>query len=199
MNETIDYYSEHSEQFARRYEKIKPQAVHAAWKHLLPDTKSKILDVGAGSGRDAGWLAGRGHNVVAVEPADNLRKKAIGLHPHDAIHWVNDRLPDLKEVHRLEQVFDVILVSAVWMHLARSDRSGAFDSVYRLLDQAGIMMISFRKGTAADRPAMYPVTGDEIRALARQYGLEVVINIRNDDLYNRTEVHWETFVLKHRI
>ena len=196
MSETIDYYSRHAEQLAQRYEKLEPQTVHAAWKHLLPDSKSRILDVGAGSGRDAAWFAGRGHRVVAVEPADNLRKKAIGLHPHDAIHWVNDRLPDLKEVHRLEQVFDVILVSAVWMHLAHSDRSGAFDSLYTLLDPAGIMIIGFRKGTAADGPAMYPVTGDEIRHLAEQCGLDVIINIQNDDLYNRTEVQWETIVLK---
>ena len=196
MNEIIEYYSKHSEQLTSRYEKLTPQAVHAAWKHLLPDSKSMILDVGAGSGRDAAWLAERGHGVVAVEPAENLRKKAIGLHLHDAIHWVNDRLPDLKEVHRRELVFDVILVNAVWMHLAQSDRIGAFDSLYTLLDSAGIMIISFRKGTAPDGPAVYPVTGDEIRNLAEQYGLHVIINIQNDDLYNRTEVQWETFVLE---
>jgi protein-L-isoaspartate O-methyltransferase len=196
MNEIIKYYSRHSEQLTSRYEKLTPQAVHAAWKHLLPDSKSRILDVGAGSGRDAAWLAGRGHSVVAVEPADNLRKKAIGLHPHSTIHWVNDRLPDLKEVHRLAHVFDVILLSAVWMHLPQSDRLGAFDSLYTLLDPAGIMIISFRKGTAADGPAVYPVTGDEIRNLAGRYGLHVIINIQNNDLYNRTEFQWETIVLK---
>ena len=196
MNEIIDYYSKHSEQLTSRYEKLRSQAVHAVWKHLLPGSQSQILDVGAGSGRDAAWLAGCGHSVVAVEPADNLRNKAIGLHPHDAIKWVNDRLPELKEVHRLDLVFDVILVSAVWMHLAPSDRLQAFESLYTLLDPAGIMVISFRKGTAADEPAVYAVTGDEIRNLARQYGLDVVINIQNDDLYHRTEVQWETIVLK---
>ena len=196
MNEIIEYYSRHSEQLTGRYEKLPPQAVHAAWKHLLPDSKSRILDVGAGSGRDAAWLAERGHCVVAVEPADNLRKKAIGLHPHDAIHWVNDRLPDLKEIHRLEQVFDVILVSAVWMHLPQSDRLGAFDSLYTLLDPAGIMIISFRNSPLVERPVMYPVTGAEIPDLARQFRLDVVINIQNDDMFNRTEVRWQTVVMR---
>ncbi len=196
MNEIIDYYSNHSEQLTSRYEKLRSQAVHAVWRHLLPDSKSQILDVGAGSGRDAAWLAERGHSVVAVEPSDNLRNKAIGLHPHDAIIWVNDRMPELKEVHRLELVFDVILVSAVWMHLAPSDRQQAFESLYTLLDPFAIMVISFRKGTSADGPAVYAVTGDEIRNLARQYGLDVIINIQNEDLYHRTEVQWETIVLK---
>jgi 2-polyprenyl-3-methyl-5-hydroxy-6-metoxy-1,4-benzoquinol methylase len=196
MGEIIKYYSRHSEQLISRYEKLTPQEVHAAWKHLLPDSKSRILDVGAGSGRDAAWLARRGHSVVAVEPADNLRKKAIGLHPHNAIHWVNDRLPDLKEVHRLAQVFDVILLSAVWMHLRQSDRSGAFDSLYTLLDPAGIMIISFRNSPHADRPVMYPVTGAEILDLARQFKLDVVINIQNDDMFNRAEVVWQTVVMR---
>ena len=113
MNDIIDNYSANADRLIERYEKLAPEAVHAAWKHLLPDSKSRILDVGAGSGRDAAWLAGYGHSVVAVEPADNLRQKAISLHPHDAIHWINDRLPDLNEVHRLEQDFDVKWETAV--------------------------------------------------------------------------------------
>ena len=196
MNEIIEYYSKHSEWLINRYEKLAPQALHAAWKHLLPDSQSMILDVGAGSGRDAAWLAEIGHSVVAVEPADNLRKKAIGLHSCDAIHWVNDWLPDLKEIHRLEQVFDVILVSAVWMHLAESDRAQAFESLYKLLAPAGIMIISFRNSPHVDRPAMYPVTGAEIRDMGRQFKLSVVINVQNDDLYNRADVRWQTVVMR---
>ena len=196
MSETIDYYSRHAEQLAQRYEKLEPQTVHAAWRHLVPASKSRILDVGAGSGRDAAWFAGLGHRVVAVEPADNLREKAIALHPHDAIQWVNDRLPDLKTIHRLKPGFDVILVSAVWMHLAQSDRPRAFESLYTLLNPGGILVISIRKGQTADGPAMLPVTGEEIRNLARQFEMDDVINIKNNDLYNRTEVQWETAVLK---
>ncbi len=196
MNDIIDYYSANADRLIERYEKLAPEALHAAWKHLMPEVKSRILDVGAGSGRDAAWFAVSGHHVVAVEPADHLREKAIALHPHHTVQWINDRLPDLKLVHRLNWGFDVILVSAVWMHLAEPDRVRAFESLYTLLNPAGILIISFRNGTAADGPAMYPVTVAEIRDMARLFKLGVLIDIQNDDMYNRTDVRWQTVVMR---
>ena len=199
MNDIIEYYSQNAERLTQRYEELSPQRIHAAWAHLMPQSKSNILDVGAGSGRDAAWFAGRGHSVFAVEPADNLRQKAMSVHPDDGILWINDRLPDLKNVHRLNRGFDVILVSAVWMHLAPADRHRAFESLHPLLNPAGLLIISFRKGPAPKRPAMFPVTANEIRDLARQFELFVVAEIKNDDLYHRAGVRWETVVLKRRI
>jgi protein-L-isoaspartate O-methyltransferase len=196
MNEISDYYSRNADRLIDRYEKLAPQAVHAAWIHLVPETRSRILDVGAGSGRDAAWFAGLGHCVIAVEPADNLRKKAIALHSRADVRWIKDRLPGLNLVHRLNAGFDVILVSAVWMHLTQTDRPRAFESLYTLLNPAGILIISIRYGPVAGRPAMFPATGSEIGNLARQLGLDVVINVQNDDLYHRTEVRWETVVLR---
>ena len=40
---------------------------------LIPATPSRVLDVGAGTGRDAAALAALGHSVVAVEPTPELR------------------------------------------------------------------------------------------------------------------------------
>ena len=177
MNDIIDYYSRHSERLTQRYEKLAPEMVNAAWAHLVPESKSAVLDVGAGSGRDAAWFADRGHRVVAVEPADNLRKKANALHPHPAIQWVNDRLP-------------------VWMHLSPILRSRAFGSLYTLLNHAGILIISVRQGPAAGRPAMFPIAGDELLNLARQFALDIVLNTQNDDMYHRTDIWWQTVVLR---
>jgi len=65
-----DSYSANVARLARVYEDIPSEQAHAAWVHLLPTTRSLILDMGAGSGRDAAWLAGLGHEIVAVEPAE---------------------------------------------------------------------------------------------------------------------------------
>ena len=196
MNDIIDYYSRNAGHLAQRYEKLAPETINAAWAHLVPESKSTVLDVGAGSGRDAAWYAGRGHRVVAVEPADDLRGRAMQLHPHDAIRWVNDRLPDLEKVQRLNRDFDVILVSAVWMHLPPLLRCRAFDTLYALLKPAAILIISYRQGPAADGPAMYAVAGDELLNQARQFDMDIVLNIQNADMYNRTEVRWKTVVLR---
>jgi SAM-dependent methyltransferase len=76
-----------------------------------------VLDVGAGSGRDAAWFAANGYDVVAVEPSDAMLAHARKLHPSSRIHWVSDSLPDLANVRRLGLSFNLILLSAVWMHI----------------------------------------------------------------------------------
>ena len=47
--------------------------------NLLPRPPGRALDVGAGTGRDAAWLARLGFQVVAVEPSGVLRGHAIGI------------------------------------------------------------------------------------------------------------------------
>ena len=53
---------------AARYEIVSAEHVNDWLIELLPDDKACILDVGSGSGRDAGWLASLEHEVIAVEP-----------------------------------------------------------------------------------------------------------------------------------
>ena len=37
------------------------------------------MDVGAGSGRDAAWLASLGYNVTGVEPAQAMRREETAV------------------------------------------------------------------------------------------------------------------------
>jgi len=60
---------------------------------LLPTAPATILDVGAGSGRDAAWLAAKSYEVIAVEPSANMRAAAARLHPEAKVHWISDTLP----------------------------------------------------------------------------------------------------------
>jgi protein-L-isoaspartate O-methyltransferase len=43
----------------------------------LPAPPARVLDVGAGSGRDAAWLTSLGLEVVAVEPSVALRVRKV--------------------------------------------------------------------------------------------------------------------------
>lgn len=78
--------------------------------------------IGAGTGRDAAALAARGYATTAVEPVREMREVARRLHPDPAITWLDDSLPSPS---RLAGPFDLILLSAVWMHLAETERPGA--------------------------------------------------------------------------
>lgn len=67
-------YHEHARRFFDQYQSVDFEQVHRDWLSLMPEQSGLALDVGAGSGRDARALAERGWQVVAVEPADNLRQ-----------------------------------------------------------------------------------------------------------------------------
>lgn len=122
-----------------------------------------VLNVGAGSGRDAAWFAGQGHEVVAIEPSGELRSQAQQLHPDPAIHWLDDRLPALEGVYALDYGFDVILLIAVWMHVPETHRDRAFRKLTEPLKPSGLLVFTLRSEPVDDGRTMYPVSAEGLR------------------------------------
>src|SRR3712207_2081237 len=113
----LDGYAAEAADLIPRFEALATDEVLAPVADLLPTRPSSILDVGAGTGRDAAWLAKRGHHVTAVEPVDALRHAGMALHPSKRIEWVNDRLPSLNSLRPRADRFNLILAVGVWQHL----------------------------------------------------------------------------------
>ncbi len=190
----IHFYSKVAEQLISQYESVEFERVHAAWHHLLPQS-GWALDVGAGSGRDATYLAQKGFSVVAVEPANVMRELGQKIHAQIAIHWLNDTLPELKKVYALQIKFDLILVSAVWMHIPASERQRAFRKLANLLNPGGKLVITLRHGEFTDERTAFPVSIDEINRFAAQQGLVSELNTENEhDALKRSNVSWQTVV-----
>jgi SAM-dependent methyltransferase len=122
------YEGEAGRALAERYETVDPAVLHQALVPHLPPAPAAVLDVGAGSGRDVAWLAGQGYSVLAVEPSATMRAEGQRRHPRPGITWMADSLPGLDAVFRLGAAFDVILLSAVWMHIPPGDRPRAFQA-----------------------------------------------------------------------
>ena len=80
-----DWYEANAASVVPRYEAIDPAYLHGWFRDLLPDAPGAVLDVEAGSGRDAAWLASLGHEMVAVEPSAAMRAEAARLHPDPRI------------------------------------------------------------------------------------------------------------------
>ena len=57
-----------------QYERVTFGDVHRDVLSLLPIRPIRVLDIGAGTGRDAAALAARGHTSAAVEPTRELRE-----------------------------------------------------------------------------------------------------------------------------
>lgn len=153
------------------------------------------LDVGAGSGRDARWLRSLGMSVVAVEPAAGFRRHA-SAHPDDDIRWVDDRLPSLDRVHRLGLGFDLILLSAVWQHVAPVDRQRSFRKLATLLKPGGVLAITLRSGPSPSERPMHGTSAAEVEALARSLGLEILKVEAAPDLQGRADVTWLSVAMR---
>jgi SAM-dependent methyltransferase len=194
--DTVWRYNQGFAEFSAAFEAFGFAEIHRGAKPFLPQKPGLMLDVGAGSGRDAAWFAAEGWDVIAAEPAASLRAEAARLHPTPGIRWLDDRLPALSAIHRLGLCFDLVWLSGVWMHVAPEDRPRAMRKLATLLRPGGRMIITLRHGpTPEDRP-MWPVSEHEVERLGLDVGLALrVATQATDDLGGRADVRWQTVVL----
>jgi SAM-dependent methyltransferase len=195
-SDAVGWYDDHAGPVVERYESLAPERVNAWLEALLPSQPALVLDVGAGSGRDAAWLVSLGHEVITVEPSEQMRVHGQRLHVSDKIRWINDRLPGLENVHRLGLSFDFSLLNAVWMHLASAKRRRAFRKLITLLKPGGWIAISFRQPDASNPRAMFPCHVDELEQLARIHGSFIErCETANDEL-SRSGVQWTRLIVR---
>jgi SAM-dependent methyltransferase len=149
--DALAIYAAHGAALAERYEAVDPAETLAPVADLLPPPQVRVLDVGAGSGRDAAYLSALGHRVTALEPTPALRHDGQGRYP--ALEWLDDRLPDMASLGTRR--FGVVLANAVWHHLDTSERDAALARVAGLLETGGLLILSLRQGAV---PSGQPVT-----------------------------------------
>jgi len=193
----VNYYDRNADTLSERYLALAPGEVHASWAGAVLDGRTPGLtcDVGAGSGRDANWLAEQGWEVIAVEPSRKMRERARE-HSHARVSWLDDRLPALARLRSLGHRFDLILVSAVWMHLPRAARERAFRVLSECLRPGGALVITLRHGEDAAENlerGFHEVSGEELLAFARSLALVLAGRARQADKL-RPDIDWETLV-----
>jgi SAM-dependent methyltransferase len=184
-------YAAEAENLVKQYESITFAQVQRDVLHLVPPVACRILDIGAGTGRDAAGFAALGHSVVAVEPTEALRTRAMELHPSPAIEWVDDSLPDLARLLARGETFDVVMLTAVWMHLDAAQRSRAMPNVASQVRPGGVMMLSLRYGPVPEGRRMFAVPAEETVSLAEAAGLHLVLKYESvDGALRRPGISW---------
>lgn len=190
-------YDDASESFFQTYESLRFSTTHRSFLRFLPAPGARCLDVGAGSGRDASALAARGYQVTAVEPSRGLRTLAMAKHRQVNIRWIDDALPNLEQVKALGEVYDFVLLSAVWMHIEPKDRLPSLQTLRQLLGPHGSIALTLRIGDAPLNRPMYPINVDEFIAQAASVGLKAVYQSRKSlDSLKREKVRWVKLVLQ---
>ena len=193
--QNLQFYSDNVESLLEQYDTVAFESVHQDWLEHLPKA-GRVLDVGAGSGRDARYMAHGGLEVVAVEPCQKLSVKASKSDSGANIRWLADSLPLLQKTYDMNSPFDLILLSAVWMHLTYDERTVSMGRLAGLLSDNGILVITLRYGDFSDGRIAYPVDADEVVKLSKASGLSVAMKTDlNTDQLGRHDVAWQTIVL----
>jgi SAM-dependent methyltransferase len=207
------FYNENSHELAQQYLSKSFEQVHQSWSQFVPaiikNPHARILDIGAGSGRDAKHFAelavkehGTENNiqVFAVEPANLLAELGARQTTGFNVKWLTDSLPALSNITKQEVSFDLILLSAVWMHIPISERARSLRKLANLLKPGGKLVISLRHGqTDEERKErkMHTVCADELRSLATDVGLFTRLETPKEaDKLGRNHVSWQTVVLQ---
>lgn len=209
----FQFYNNNATELAQQYLSKSFDEVHQSWSQFLPsiieNPNARILDLGAGSGRDAkhfAELAAKTHTtenniqILAAEPAKELsqlgQKTTQGLN----VKWLEDSLPILSNITKQEVSFDLILLSAVWMHIPPSDRARSIRKLANLLKPGGKLVISLRHGQTDEeckQRKMHHVCADELKQLATGVGLFTKLETpKEKDKLGRNHVSWQTVVLQ---
>jgi SAM-dependent methyltransferase len=183
-------YAEEAPELLKRYESISFAEAHMPVLHLIPPAPCRALDIGAGTGRDAAGLVALGHSVLAVEPTEELRRGAMLLHPSPMIEWLDDSLPDLAAVRARKEEFDLVMLTAVWMHLDEAQRQLAMPNVSALVRNNGIMIMSLRHGPTPPGRRMFEVSAEETIELAHRSGLFCTLNREAEASLRQPGVSW---------
>lgn len=196
-NPSLEFYDEHAVTLADSYESVAFEKAYPFLANTFNAASSPlvVLDIGAGTGRDAAWISSRGHNVLAVEPSSSMLTIAKNLHPSERITWLKSELPGLDQLEASTGTFDVILLNAVWMHIAPQDRASSLQRIKQLLNQGGSIFVSLRLGPINEGRGMFEISASQFAVDAKGAGFDVAPHGVYEDLLGRPEVSWKMFEL----
>lgn len=168
--------------FVERSEAVSSEKLLTPFLDLFPPPPARILDIGAGTGRDAAWLSQRGYEVTAIEPVAGLRQVGMKLHATDRIDWRDGMLPDLAISPAPACGFDVVLLSAVWQHLDDRDRARSMPNIADLTVAGGVVLLSLRQGFSDPSPTLHQASADITADLASANGLLLERKVRIESM-----------------
>ncbi|RYF42609.1 MAG: class I SAM-dependent methyltransferase [Comamonadaceae bacterium] len=189
-------YSATAEALIPQYESLSFEEVHGAILGWYPSAPCDVLDIGAGTGRDAAALARMGHRVTAVEPTAELRAYGERAHGGLGITWIDDGLPHLPVLRARTQTFDLILLTAVWMHLDAQERRDGMAALAALLRPGGRISFSLRHGPVPEGRRMFDVSAAALAEEAAPHGLASLCVVETPGLFGRADVSWTRVVLQ---
>lgn len=172
--QVIQGYADEAAVLIARYEAFSSPELYAPVVHLMPG-EVRVIDIGAGTGRDAAWFAARECHVLAVEPVAEFREAGATLHQSARIEWLDDALPTLSRVLNRGEVFGLVVLNAVWHHLTAEERRISIRNVRKITAPDGLLTISLRHGPGPPARPCFELSSEETIELFRTSGFQLVL------------------------
>lgn len=200
---TARFYARNASDLAERYESVESSI--ARYFGVAFTARSRVLDVGAGSGRDLAALLRDGFDAFGVEPIDELRAEAIKRHAELQDRLLPGELPAIGKPFGGQ--YDGLLCSAVLMHVPEVDLFDAVFAMRGLLKPHGRLLISLplarndigADGRDASGRLFSPYTAEHLQLLFERVGFQQIGRWDDDDALGRTGTRWFTLLFELRI
>ncbi len=193
-------YDEKSVALAKRYNSISAHDVYPYYFDFLKNItlserqNIKILELGAGAGRDAFKMAEMGFDVWAVDGSENMLAQARLQKPHKKITYIHDIAPALSIIVKdksLKNHFNIIYMNAFMFHLDTQERSSLFKVLDHLAKDHVSIFMSFKNvGFKEDGRTFYPIAPEDIEKLGEEFGYTAHIFDPLPDELGRDHVEW---------
>lgn len=164
--------------------------------------KSKIVDIGCGSGRDLALLASQGHDCFGVDATPEFVDLSQSLHPELQGKVLHASLPYLAPPFGGN--FDGVLCSAVLMHIAESELVSAALSIKRCLKSQGRLLYSVpskrldvvTENRDANGRLFVPDQSNRLQMIFEQLGFSLISKWDNSDSLGRDSVEWISVLME---
>ncbi|MGB2741950.1 MAG: methyltransferase domain-containing protein [Cognaticolwellia sp.] len=195
----IDGYVEDASLLIQSFEAISSPDLLSHILGFIPHSNDRVIEIGAGTGRDAAWLASKGLSVLAVEPVSEFRAAGQYLHPSPLIEWLNDSLPALAKTMQRKQSYQLALLISVWQHIPKDEKLVSLSNLYSILEEKGRLIISVRNGPGAKNRKCYPTSAEETIKLAQLSGFELIFRCNassSQESNKKSNVTWTWLVFE---
>mgnify|MGYP003385874109 FL=1 len=197
----MNFYTTNAERLSQQYDSLAPEQVHAGWLANLPavqPSSNQALELGAGSGRDAAWLASIGWVVLAVEPSSGLRDIGRESTAKQSVIWLDDTLPQLASIpESYDSSFRLILASAMWMHLTPDEQVLACERLQQLAADDTLIVITWRNQASERERVFHAVDAAQFEKAFNSVSRKSSVTItESSDEGGRDGVVWHCAVIK---
>ena len=197
---TVTYYSKNAETIAARYESVTSSLSNSFKDAFRP--RSKLLDIGCGSGRDLALLASLGHDCFGFDATPEFVALSQSLHPQLLGRILQATLPNFSPPFGGE--FDGILCSAVLMHIPEIELTATATSIKKCLKANGRLLYSVPSkrldvvtdNRDANGRLFISDQSDRLQTIFERLGFTLISKWGNADSMGRDSVEWVSVLME---